>query len=227
MAWVKDNNKVMGKMDMEPIVVRPWYVNGKGGYDLAVASPEATVEDYLQALKKVEGFELYRAFRPGGSCYGCPHCCRDRLPLTLADVFLLRQGLKALTGRDMPLREVLSKYCQVRKIGPAWDITLSTDAEGYCIFLTPGSHLCRLYPYRPLVCRTYYCCPATYRSLALRSAIVNRGQDELGFYWERGKLRLPSLYLRDICSPALWKKLTRRKASCVSPLSPMTVRRRS
>ncbi|MCG0277863.1 MAG: YkgJ family cysteine cluster protein [Thermanaeromonas sp.] len=212
---------------VEPVVVRPWYVNGKGGYDLVVTSPEATVKDYLRALEKVESFKLYKVFRPEGDCRGCPHCCRDRLPLTLADVFLLREGIKNLTGRDISVREVITGYCRVRKLGPVWDITLKTDAEGYCIFLTPGNNLCRLYPYRPLVCRTYYCCPATYRSLALRSAIVNRGQDELGFYWERRKLKSPASYLRDMCSPSLWEVLTGRKVSCVSPSSPMTERRKS
>lgn len=195
---------------MEPVQVRPWYVNGKGGYDLVVTSTLATVEDYLLAVGRVKNFNIYRSFKAGGgNCRGCSHCCKDRLPLTLRDLISLREGLKALTGKHLTLKEVIANYCRVQKIGRALDITLRTDGEGYCIFLSPESNLCRLYPYRPFVCRTFYCCPATRRALHLRSSIVNWGEDELAYYWLKQKLRVPRVYLKDICSPSLWRELTR------------------
>ncbi|MGB9661053.1 MAG: YkgJ family cysteine cluster protein [Moorellaceae bacterium] len=195
---------------MPPVQVRPWYVNGKGGYDVIVTSDEATLNDYLLALEQVESFNIYRSFRAGGrSCQGCSGCCRDRLPLTLRDVINLREGLQALTGKSMALKDIIADYCRIQKMGRALDITLRTDGEGYCLFLSPENNLCRIYAYRPLVCRTYYCCPATRRALELRSSVVNRGEDELAYYWSTGKLKFPQIYLKHICSPLLWEKLTR------------------
>ncbi|MGI9952937.1 YkgJ family cysteine cluster protein [Moorellaceae bacterium AZ2] len=196
---------------MEPVEVRPWYVNGKGGYDLIITSPLATVDDYVRAISGVENLNIYKYFRPGGGdCRGCPHCCGGRLPVTLRDVLLLREGVRALTGKRINLRDFIINYCKVREIGPALDITLRTDGEGYCIFLSPDDNSCRLYRYRPLVCRTFYCCPATRRARELRSVVINYGEDELAYFWSRRKLPVPRVYLKDICSPTLWKALTGR-----------------
>ncbi|GFN23566.1 YkgJ family cysteine cluster protein [Thermanaeromonas sp. C210] len=196
---------------METIEVRPWRVNGKGGYDLVITSPLATVDDYIRAMGRVEELDIYRSYRSGrGDCQSCPHCCGGRLPLTLRDVLVLRDGLQALTGKLVNLRDLIANYCTVQKMGPALDITLRTDGEGYCIFLSPTDNSCRLYRYRPLVCRTFYCCPATRRAGELRSAVINGGEDELVYFWQTGKLPVPRIYLRNLCSPALWKALRGR-----------------
>ena len=197
---------------MNPVQVRSCYFNGKGGYDVIVLSSRATIDDYILALDQVKNFNIYRAFRADGdNCLGCSHCCRDRLPVTLRDLISLREGLQTLTGKLLELSEIVTNYCRVQQIGPTLDITLRTDAEGYCIFLSPENNLCRLYLYRPLVCRTFYCCPATRRALNLRSSIVNWGEDELVYYWRRQKLKVPRIYLKDVCSPSLWKELTKEE----------------
>ncbi|HBT46404.1 MAG TPA: hypothetical protein DEA73_00765 [Peptococcaceae bacterium] len=196
---------------MAIIEVRPWRVNGKVGYDLVVTSPLATIGDYVRAMGRIENLDIYRSYRSGrGDCRGCPHCCGGRLPLTLRDALGLRDGLQILTGKQLKLRDFITEYCTVQTMGPTLDITLRTDGEGYCIFLSPADHLCRLYPYRPLICRTFYCCPATRRALKLRSAVVNAGEDELVYFWQTGKLPVPRTYLKSLCSPALWQALRGR-----------------
>ncbi|MDN5347778.1 MAG: hypothetical protein PWP65_1342 [Clostridia bacterium] len=179
----------IAKAKIVRVEVRLWQVNGRTGYDLLVRDPEASVADYLQALESLPGDKIYRPYNPGGSCLGCDCCCGGRLPLTSIDLFTLRAGIQFLTGRKLTPEEVLDKYCQVAQQGRALDITLRLDAEGYCIFLDPGTRRCRLYAYRPLVCRSFYCCPVTRRAARLRERIVNAGEDELVRLWLKLKPR--------------------------------------
>jgi len=158
------------------VKIRPYLTKNGWGFDVEIFSREATVADYLEALENVnKHFSL--------PCEGCGECCRGRLPLTLIDIFLLQEGLKGLTGKDFTLEDILERYCQVKVWRGAVDILLRTDAEGYCLFLYPSHRRCLLYPYRPLVCRTYYCLPQTRRARLLREQIINKGEDELVRVW--------------------------------------------
>jgi len=67
--------------------------------------------------------------------------------------------------------------------GPVVDIVLKRDEDGRCIFLDRQTKLCRVYRARPFVCRTFICSPAARRALALREAVVNKGEDELVRLW--------------------------------------------
>ncbi len=211
-------------------------IKGQAGYDVAVRRPDATVEDYLTALDRaIAGAGLYRGRAPGrNSCRGCDRCCAERLPLTWIDYL----NLRAAVAPDTDLETFLATYGHVLVDGPAVDITLAADAEGRCCFLEPVYGTCRVYPARPLTCRTFICCPSTPRSRRLRAVLVNRGEDELVRQWllvarNRGKPPLihegyrprprltdwpPTPFagrtayrevpLKAVCPPDLWRQLT-------------------
>lgn len=213
-----------------PVRVRSWRVNDKYGYDLRILSPGATVADYITAIEGLEPVRLYRPYNPEGSCLGCDHCCGGRLPLTMIDLFELQQGLKELTGRALPLPEVLKSYCQIEVAGRVVDITLRTDAEGYCLLLDPQQRRCRIYSHRPLICRTYFCAPLTWPARLLRERIVNVGEDELVRYWLAQQGELPpsirpsdwpptpfaggrsykDITLKALCPAGLWQGLCKQ-----------------
>ncbi|KYH33121.1 YkgJ family cysteine cluster protein [Neomoorella mulderi] len=217
---------MLARQEQNPVQVRYWQVNGKQGYDLRVLSPEASIADYITAVEGLDPSLLYRPYT-NGDCLGCDHCCGGRLPLTSIDLHVLQQGLEELTGKRFSLPEMLEEYCQVQVKGRAVDITLRTDAEGYCIFLEPYRRRCRLYKYRPLICRTYFCCPLTRRARVLRETLVNRGEDELVRYWLSwqpavpagvrrhdwpptpfaGCLSFAEVPLKSLCSLELWRQL--------------------
>ncbi|OIQ56419.1 YkgJ family cysteine cluster protein [Neomoorella thermoacetica] len=210
-----------------PVRARYWRVNGKQGYDLQVLTPGARVSDYIAAVEGLEPARLFRPYNPDGDCLGCDHCCGGRLPLTILDVYGLQQGLRDLTGKDLPLPKILEKYCQVHLVGRAVDITLRTDAEGYCLLLEPRRRRCRIYNHRPLICRTFFCSPLTRPARLLRERIVNTGEDELVRYWlARQKTTPPGIRpsdwqptpfagchsyveitLKALCPPELWRGL--------------------
>ncbi|WP_170157690.1 YkgJ family cysteine cluster protein [Thermodesulfitimonas autotrophica] len=150
------------------------------GYDLVITAKRATVQDYLDALNRAfTGLELTRVRRPEvRACRGCDRCCAERAPLTIIDSFLLSR----VTGCSS-LSEFLSRYGYVAVTGPVVDITLRRLDDGYCIFLDRQARTCRVYPVRPFVCQTFFCCPATGRALAVREAVVNSGEDELVRRW--------------------------------------------
>ncbi len=151
------------------------------GYDVIVRDPGASVEDYLTALDRaIAEAGLYRARAPGRTgCHGCDRCCAERLPLTWIDYL----NLRAAAAPDAGLEAFLSVYGHVLVDGPAVDITLAADPAGRCCFLDPDRKICRVYPARPLTCRTYVCCPSTTRARRLRAVLVNRGEDELVRQW--------------------------------------------
>ncbi|MDK2821218.1 MAG: hypothetical protein PWP31_1183 [Clostridia bacterium] len=209
------------------IEVRYWRVNSKNGYDLKILSPNATLADYIKALEDVDINRLCGSYNQTGQCKGCGDCCKGRLPLTNIDTYLIRIGLKELINRELSIDEVLKKYCQVKIEGQSVDITLKTDVEGYCIFLDPNSNSCRLYKYRPLICRTYYCCILTQKAKLLRELLVNKGEDELVRMWLSLQKSVPlgvnkddweptpfanchkysEVFLKDICPSKLWRQL--------------------
>ena len=125
------------------------------------------------------------------------------------------------------MAEILKEYCQVQVKGRAVDINLRTDAAGYCLFLEPGQNHCRIYRHRPLICRTFFCAPATRPSRLLREKIVNVGEDELVRYWLAREAKWPpsvhpadwqptpfararsyeDIPLKDLCPAGLWLQL--------------------
>ncbi|MBC7347935.1 MAG: YkgJ family cysteine cluster protein [Clostridia bacterium] len=176
------------------VLVRRWPPGG-GGYDVVIVDAEATVADYLRALEPLAGDQgLRRARNPGGTCYACPRCCAERIPLTSIDVRELAAATAAGEGRGHAgrpdalaqaggearlLLEVVRRYAWVSVMGRAVDVSLRRGEDGACLLLDAGRGLCRYYASRPLVCRTYFCCPASRRARILRERIVNQGQDEL------------------------------------------------
>ena len=175
------------------------------GYEIRVAHPQATVGDYLRALETLVGEPaLTRRRNPGGTCYACPRCCAERIPITSIDLMRLA-GVQEVTGgvpdpgrrprlsadgpraddrrgatvRPHPLLSAVKEYGWVSVWGRVVDITLRRGEAGECVFLDLGSGLCRQYHRRPLVCRTYFCSPCGPLARKVREAVVNRGQDEL------------------------------------------------
>ncbi|MGQ9824679.1 MAG: YkgJ family cysteine cluster protein, partial [Desulfotomaculales bacterium] len=152
---------------------------GGRGYDLAVWDPGASVQDYLEALTgAIAALPLTRLSGKKQHCFGCDRCCAERAPLTSVDCLLLTEA----TGERNP-GAFLQKYTVVSVDGPVVDIVLKLTGDGRCVFLDRKTKLCRVYAARPLVCRTYICSPASRRALTLRSAVVNRGEDELVRLW--------------------------------------------
>lgn len=201
------------------------------GYDVAVIRGTATVQDYLNAVNHAFLYaDLARRRNTGEDCLGCDRCCAERVPLTIVDCFQL---MSALEPRS--LNAFLSLYTTVKVTGPVVDITLRLLGDGYCTFLNRETRTCRVYPVRPFVCQSFRCCPATRRALALREAVVNKGEDELVRRWlktlrithyaERssvkeadwpktpfcGKRRYDLVPLRGVLSEKLWRELSVQK----------------
>jgi Fe-S-cluster containining protein len=232
------NIKMRGEKELPAkveIVVRK--IKGKTGYDVAVRDPAASVEDYLTALDHaIMKAPLYRARTSGRtSCYGCDRCCAERLPLTWIDYLNLRAAVHPKADPEA----FLAAYGHVLVDGPVADITLAAAADGRCCFLDPDRRACRVYPARPLTCRTFVCSPSTGRARRLRSILVNRGEDELVRQWLlaarrrggppiihegyrprpqlenwpptpfAGRASYLEIPLKTICSPGLWRDLTK------------------
>lgn len=216
------------------VIVRK--IRGQAGYDVSVRDPEATVEDYLAALDRaILELPLDRGRAPGrGSCSGCDRCCAERLPLTWIDCL----NLKTAVAPEAGLADFLAAYAHVLADGPAVDIILAAGAGGSCCLLDHQTRTCRAYHTRPLVCRTFICCPSTTRARRLRAVLTNRGEDELVRQWllDARRSRQPPLIhegssprprlgdwpptpfagcssyrevtLKAVCPPGLWRALT-------------------
>ncbi|NLO89332.1 MAG: YkgJ family cysteine cluster protein [Clostridia bacterium] len=159
--------------------------DGKG-YDITISNPEATVQDYLNALNRaIEGYDFERLWTPREKCFGCDLCCRERIPLTLADAVILAEHLPTnkKAGWEDALAEVIRKYCRIFVYGDIVDIHLRLTDDEACPFLNEEKGICRIYPHRPLVCQTFICCPMTGKAERLREALVNWGEDELVRWW--------------------------------------------
>lgn len=207
---------------------------GGDGFEIAVTGAGATVGHYLAALEGVPALTGWSA----APCRTCCRCCRGRIPLTVVDLKPLFRATDA--GRGVKaLPAFLARHAWVSVRGRAVDVVLRTDEDGYCVFLDRSGGLCRIYPARPLVCRTYFCLPQGPGARKLRAALVNAGMDELVRRWLAAALALrippvvheaeePSLrladwpptalggrrdprrvYLRELVSPALWDLLYR------------------
>ncbi len=210
----------------------PAMVDGQAGYDLRVNDQAATVQDYLEAVQSFSRSDkCYRSRRPeAASCLGCDLCCRERVPVTLIDALQLAGGDIGRTIEDL-----LHVFVEGRVV----DITMGLDETGGCRLLDRTRGICKAYQQRPLVCRTFICCPSTRNARQLRSAIVNAGEDELVRTWFNlcsnrgqliiheavspqpqpadypptpftGALKYEQVKLKDICSPGLWRRLTKR-----------------
>lgn len=167
--------------------VRVQQFGGHAGYDVQVADREATVGDYLTALQRaLAGYCFYRSRNPGG-CRGCDLCCADRAPLTILDGNLFRHtGWNKVESREREeagaVLQWVGQYAWITVTGQAVDITLQRDEDGKCLFLDRVTRLCRVYPYRPLVCRTFICSPRSRRAARLHEAVINAAEDALVRY---------------------------------------------
>jgi len=220
-------------IDFYRVEAVPILIKGRAGYDILVNDPEATVQDYIDALERfIEENTCYRSRVPDlASCYSCDLCCRERIPVTLVDAVRLS---------DRGLQETVANLLHVFVDGRVVDITMGLDETGRCIFLDRGKRLCTAYQKRPLVCRTFICCPSTRKARQLREEIVNAGEDELVRAWFgiKGKNRSPIIHegvaprphpadyaktafygvdeysrvkLKKVCSPGLWNMLVTQK----------------
>ncbi|BAF58735.1 MAG: YkgJ family cysteine cluster protein [Pelotomaculum sp.] len=218
----------------EAVLAVPQRFGTRWGYDLVVKDEAASVQDYLDAVCRIiREYPLSRTRKKAPSCAGCDLCCKERAPLTWIDVLNLRKYLKM---DKAALQEFLDLAGYILVDGPAVDITLRRTGRG-CVFLNRQSRLCSVYPARPLVCQTFFCCPVSRRAAGLRQYVVNAGEDELVRQWllqagKRGgapafhegyrpKLRLgdwqPNAFtgrehyrqvlLKELCPPRLWQKL--------------------
>jgi len=204
------------------------------GYDIQIINEQASLQDYLEALNKhILEAELTRTRQKVNHCEGCDSCCSERIPLTIIDVYMLQQGLM-VQGETRTLAEIIRRYAYVQAEGRAVDITLARNENGKCVFLNPDTKKCRIYPFRPLVCQTFICCPVSLRARRLREAVVNQGEDQLVKWcltyipwnnlfnevwepkisladWEdtpfKDRITYDSVLIKDVCDPELWQQL--------------------
>lgn len=216
----------------------PVEMKNRIGYDICVNDPEATVQDYVDALDK---FILQKdCFRSRNSmlksCFACDLCCQERIPITIIDALKLSEK-----GLQHALENLFNVYVEERVV----DITMALHDSGRCKFLSKDKGICEAYQNRPLVCHTYICCPATHAAKQLREEIVNAGEDELVREWFKIKgknggliiheavLPQPNLSdyhrtpfagvndyaqikIKDVCTPELWRKIAVKKSGCTA-----------
>lgn len=215
----------MNKVEALPVVIK-----GRTGYDIKIRDPEATVQDYIDALNRfIEEIPCFRTRVPGQeSCYACSLCCQERIPVTLIDAYNL--------GGNTNVLDVLRKSFYVYVEDKVVDITMGLNELGSCRFLDPLKGLCLNYSNRPLVCQTFICCPATRAAKQLREEVVNAGEDELVRSWFKlgkgvgtylineavnprinpgdysptpfkSKLSYAEVRLKEVCSKKLWLQI--------------------
>lgn len=175
------------------VEILEYKVQGKRGYDVRINSDKATVYDYLQKLQNwSEQGHWYHSRNPGiSNCTGCAYCCQERIPLTIIDIYNLakveQEGSLGYEAKNQSsqhtIYRLVKRWSYVWVEGPVVDIVLRRTPEGHCVFLDPGTFRCRIYPLRPLVCQSYFCCSSSRRAMRLREAIVNKGEDELVRQW--------------------------------------------
>ena len=215
----------MNRVEAVPVIIA-----GREGYDIQINDREATVQDYIEAVERfISENSCYRARKPElDSCYGCDSCCQERIPVTLIDAFV--HGQLTMNQTIENVKHVLVEERVV-------DITMGVDEKWRCRNLDSEKGICTNYARRPLVCRTYICCPATIRARRLREEIVNSGEDELVRLWFNlrrqdgsliiheglspdpreddypvtpfaGATSYDQVKLKDVCSSKLWHSLT-------------------
>ena len=140
------------------------------GHDIRILSDGASVADVIRALASFAQERL-------SDCRGCDGCCYERAPLTAPDIAAL---FTLLPAGPYPAQAVCLAFADIYcdKNGIV-DITLRRDEEGACLFLQKDNKTCQSWQARPFVCRSHFCLPRSARLEALRSAIANRGEDEL------------------------------------------------
>ena len=130
-----------------------------------------TIDRYQALLERLdawfaEGLALHRAVVPCRA--GCTACCHGPFDISAADAELLREGLATLPAADRTEVRVRAELLltRMRELAPAWGPPWSIDdlgEEGFdrlaealagvpCPMLGDDGR-CRVYAYRPLVCR--------------------------------------------------------------------------
>ncbi|MZP28257.1 hypothetical protein GTO91_00780 [Heliobacterium undosum] len=178
---------------MARVVLEPRHFPDGFGYDVTACHPGATVGDYLEAVEAFFSNSAWTGLRQGrdftgwDTCEGCPNCCRERIPLTIGDAIRLALSLPgaaeraraagALAAED--LLQAIDAFGEIHTQGRMMDITLRRTESGWCGLFDHDKQRCLRHAFRPLVCRTYFCCPVSHRAEKLRQRILNAGEDEL------------------------------------------------
>ncbi len=126
---------------------------------------------YRAALRRLDRwFEDTRKRNPDViPCHhGCCACCHGPFDISVADALLLREGIAALpeTERETVRRKGRALLDRIRHLSPAWRSPWDLESLGEATFdaitdvladepcpLLDDTGACRVYLYRPLVCR--------------------------------------------------------------------------
>lgn len=169
---------------MHKVQVLPIEIKGNKGYDIRVTDETATVQDYIDALETAfSQIPFFRNRNQVFTCEGCQHCCNERIPLTSIDVLQMMDFLKkqSVISPATTLPEFITRHAYVIVEDHCIDIMLRLR-DDFCQFLNDKA-LCQYYSIRPIVCRTFFCCPTSKVAGELRETIVNTGEDELVRLW--------------------------------------------
>ncbi|AQS59540.1 YkgJ family cysteine cluster protein [Desulforamulus ferrireducens] len=204
-------------------------------YDIEVLDPQATIQDYLDAIN----YFIETTMEP--PCRGCDECCWERIPLTSIDALTYVEKLAEQLDleKNWPLLSFLKDYCYIYVEGPVVDISLGYTLEGACGFLNQEERICSNYMARSLVCQSFVCLESSEQAQELRSQLVNAGMDELVRLWLiqsqqagqkpfmheqhqaapcledypvnafTGKVGYGQVLLKDVCTPELWGQIFR------------------
>ncbi|MTV48644.1 hypothetical protein GJ688_06575 [Heliobacillus mobilis] len=178
---------------MQKVQLEPRQFPDGWGYDIVAYLADATIADYLLAVEdffdrsKWSGLRRNQEFTGWSSCEGCPGCCSERIPLTIGDAVHLAMTIPELADKakrsggfsSEDILQALNVHGDIQKVGRVIDVTLRRMDQGQCGLFDDESQRCRYHRYRPMVCRTYFCCPISHRAEKLRLRIVNAGEDEL------------------------------------------------
>ena len=131
--------------------------------------PAAAV--YRESLGRLDRwFAVAREHNPGViPCQlGCSACCHGPFDISVADALLLREGMATLpeTEREIVRRKGRVLHDRMRQLARAWRSPWDLEALGEAAFdaitealaeepcpLLDDAGACRVYLYRPLVCR--------------------------------------------------------------------------
>jgi Fe-S-cluster containining protein len=197
----------------QPLNIEIISVKDGFAYDVTVNDENATIGDYINMLDVF----LEEKVAP---CIGCDLCCKQRIPLTLPDLYTYAGKKKE------DIEAFLKEKAVIKKSGSVYDVQLAQRNDGSCIYLDQKNQRCLDHSQRSLVCHTYICLPQTERARNLREELINNGEDalfgalfDLGILEEaKGKENYPrnplwqgksfdEIKLKEVLSPSVYKAL--------------------
>lgn len=104
--------------------------------------PASQVQKMGGVREILEGTKSIHDYTINGKCSGCGSCCSNRLHFTRNEIITIRNYIHR---NNIPEQ----KHTCALMVGDVIDMV--------CPFFDTGSHICTIYPVRPIICQKFIC----------------------------------------------------------------------